>query len=174
MKLAIISRGVSGSGKSTFSRKLAEAAKNRGLQVAVHCTDDLFMVGDEYRFNPAHLGTNHAKNLVNFENSLKENINIVVNDNTNTSPWEWKKYADAARAADYALVELFFEPGDIDDHDKRNTHGVPREILEGQKRKLLSNADSEGFDIKLKINQQDYFTFSERLNFAVSHLIENN
>jgi len=160
VRQAVISRGVSGSGKSTFNRKVTELAAGQGLKVAVHCTDDLFMVNGRYNFNPVMLGRNHAMNLENFIDSLGQGIDIVVCDNTNTSKFEWSRYAKAAQDAGYALVDVYFEPGDIDDHDKRNTHRVPREILEKQKQKLISSRNAcglpEGFTRAIVV-KKDFF-----------------
>ena len=50
-KTVLINRAVPGSGKTTFSRNIYNAVRGAGLSIAVHSTDEYFMVGNRYVFN---------------------------------------------------------------------------------------------------------------------------
>ena len=63
--LAIINRGIVGSGKSTFAACLKKAAISEGVDTEIFNTDSLFRVDGEYKFNPEKLGENHSQNYHN-------------------------------------------------------------------------------------------------------------
>ena len=77
-KTVLINRAVPGSGKTTFSKHIYDAVKGAGLSIAVHSTDEYFMVGNRYVFNLEMLGLYHKKNLANFIDSLEKGIDLVV------------------------------------------------------------------------------------------------
>jgi predicted kinase len=140
-KLAIINRGISGSGKSTFITELKKQAQAQHLKIAVHSTDDLFMVNGVYCFEATKLGAKHFKNSLNFLHSLPKN-DIVVCDNTNTSHEEYKEYVDVAHHAGFTVVAVVFTPDELEVHAARNTHNVPLEILKKQREKMLKNFET--------------------------------
>jgi len=77
-KIAIINRGVPGSGKSTFIKALRKVAEAEGLTISVHSTDDKFMVDGEYKWDMYLTRQYHRENLNDFTDSLESDINIVV------------------------------------------------------------------------------------------------
>lgn len=58
-------RGLPGSGKSTLAKQLGENG-------VVFSTDDFFMVGDKYEFNPKLLGQYHQQNLQRTIEAMKK------------------------------------------------------------------------------------------------------
>ena len=136
-KTVLINRAVPGSGKTTFSKRIYDAVKSAGLSIAVHSTDEFFMVGNRYEFELEKLGEYHKKNLANFVESLKNGIDLVVVDNTNLKPWESEPYTKAARAAGYRIVLFNFLPREFEKHlaaqritpEKPDAHQVSAELL---------------------------------------------
>ena len=137
-KTVLINRAVPGSGKTTFSKRIYDAVRDAGLSIAVHSTDEFFMVGNRYEFELTKLGEYHKKNLANFRDSLKNGIDLVVVDNTNLKPWECEPYTLAAREAGYKVVLFNFLPREFEKHlasqqitpDKPDAHQVSAELLE--------------------------------------------
>ncbi len=128
MKKVYILRGVSGSGKSTFIKKLP---KNR----VVHSTDSFFYKNGKYMFDLKKLGRYHKKNLENFEKSLKKNKRIIVVDNTNLLAKEAKPYIKKAKEHGYKVILVDFKPKGALWHYKRNTHNVPLKTIKEQIKK---------------------------------------
>lgn len=96
MKKVIILSGISGSGKSTYGRKLLEGA----LWTSVCSADDYFMVGSEYRFDASKLSLAHGQCFKKFIDLLKGGDQVVVVDNTNTSVVEIAPYVLGGQAWD--------------------------------------------------------------------------
>jgi predicted kinase len=104
IKVLIIMRGVSGSGKSTMARKIAE---DRGG--IIFSTDDFFEREGRYEFDPKMLPSYHAKNQARAEAAMSDGVSPIIIDNTNTQAWEMKPYVEAAVKHGYE-VEIV-EPG---------------------------------------------------------------
>lgn len=140
MTLALLLRGISGSGKSSLSRALCAKSEVMGLRIAVHSTDDLFMTDGQYRFDPNLLSAHHEKTLKEFRTSLCGDFDIVVLDNTNLTMASLLKGRIAAEEshADCCLVQL--EPLPIEEHLTRSTHALPREAMEHQYRTFYENS----------------------------------
>ena len=138
VKTVLINRAVPGSGKTTFSRRIYEAVAGAGLSIAVHSTDDFFMVDGTYLFDLTLLGEYHRKNYEHFVESLRGGVDLVVVDNTNIAPWETEPYTRAARAAGYRIVLFNFLPRALEKHlaaqqvtpEKPDAHEVPADVLE--------------------------------------------
>lgn len=137
-KTVIINRAVSGSGKTTLSKCVTTALRDRGLTVAVHSTDDFFMVNGRYAFDLEKLNGYHKQNLANFIADLERGTDIVICDNMNLLPWQSKPYTDAARAHNYQVLFLNFLPRELEKHmaaqivteQKPDAHGLSKELLE--------------------------------------------
>jgi predicted kinase len=125
MKRVYILRGVSGSGKSTFIKKLP---KNR----VVHSTDKFFYKGGKYRFDLKKLPLFHEKNFKEYQKSLKKGKRVVVVDNTNLLCEHVKPYIDEARKYGYKIVLVDFLPKRREYHYKRNTHNIPLKAIDLQ------------------------------------------
>ncbi len=125
MKKVYILRGVSGSGKSTFVKKLP---KDR----VVHSTDSFFYKNGKYKFDFKKLGFYHKRNLKNFEESLKKKKRVVVVDNTNILAKDAKPYIKKAKEHGYKVILVDFRPKGALWHYKRNIHNVPLEVIKKQ------------------------------------------
>ncbi|KAL5249459.1 hypothetical protein ACHWQZ_G018345 [Mnemiopsis leidyi] len=105
-KALYLMRGLSGSGKSTYARKIiSELGKGE-----IFSTDDFFMLNEanEYRFVSADLEIAHKWNQQRVEGALSEGISPVVVDNTNTQFWEMRPYVIAGVEKGYKCY--FIEP----------------------------------------------------------------
>jgi len=156
MKFAIINRGLPGSGKSKFVKKLKDEFK----KVAIHSTDEFFYENGEYKFNESKLEGYHKKNLENFKNSLKEH-NLVVCDNTNILPEFIYPYIKEANKKRFKVILVNFKPSEIKEHLKRNIHDVPLEVLVQMKINFdeydeeVKNLFSKYFDIDFQFFDRD-------------------
>ena len=126
-----ITRGVSGSGKSTF----ANSIKNMHPETVVCCADDFFMENGEYNFNVSKLTQAHdwCKSL--FRNAVGKKVDTIIVSNTNTREWEWKYYEEYGKEYGYKVFNIILE----NRHGGENVHGVPSEILEKQKSNILED-----------------------------------
>jgi predicted ABC-type ATPase len=128
-KLAIIMRGVQGSGKSTIIKKINELVK-----ADTHSTDSYFVneKGD-YNFDVTKIAEYHGKNLSAFKESIDNKAPIVICDNTNMSPWEYEKYVNHAKTSGYYTIGVTIIPNkEASYYAGRNTHGVPEETIKNK------------------------------------------
>jgi len=134
-KTVIINRGIPASGKSSFAKEIVDTLSQKGLS-AVRCsTDDFFMVDGEYRFDVRKLREYHLKNQNRFKQALKDEIDLVICDNTNIEPWEANVYYELAKENNYRVILMDFEPRKLSSHIKAQSnegyrHNIPSDILE--------------------------------------------
>jgi hypothetical protein len=132
MKVKIL-RGISGSGKSTYVKKLRED----GVDVEVCSADHFFMEEDgSYVFDPSLLPRAHAACLRKFLNLVRSGHPscaglLLLVDNTNTTAAEIAPYYAVAEAYgfDVEIIEFVVSVGEA---AARNVHGVPVQGLERQ------------------------------------------
>lgn len=117
MKIIILLRGISGSGKSTFSDML----KND--------LDALILSKDHYRTkNGAYFFDRNLETEINdkFQSALDAAIEskqeTILIDNLNISQINCNKIINKAK--DYFSIAVNFIPDDIIEHEKRNTKGI--------------------------------------------------
>jgi hypothetical protein len=158
-KTLLIMRGLPGSGKSKMAESLiggqgrkrtAEvpdpdggSPENYRFTVCKHgvvCTTDAYFYdswdnGGQYIFNPKKIGYHHQLNQNAVSFAMSQNIPAIVVDNTNTQNWEMQKYVELAQHYGYKVVIVEVPHVDIDTCEARNSHDVPREVLE----KMASN-----------------------------------
>jgi predicted kinase len=135
-----IMRGIPGGGKSTVAKAIARSYPGQFVgtnpdtgkwsrDYAIHSTDDLCMVDGKYQFDIELAGERHAQNLENFKDSLEKGKAAVIVDNTNVKVSQFAPYVEAAQAAGYAVVFVELAHPSLEDAVERNTHGVPREVI---------------------------------------------
>lgn len=118
MKTVTVLRGISGSGKSTFTKK--------NHPNAVVCSADNFFIDKEgnYNFDPRKLSEAHRYCMSTFLTALEEGKEDVVVDNTNIRLWEASPYISVAAAKGYTVkVVRFNVPAKLAAF--RNVHQVP-------------------------------------------------
>jgi predicted DNA-binding transcriptional regulator YafY/predicted kinase len=137
-KTVIINRGIPASGKSTFSKNIVSTLRENGINAISCSTDDFFMSEGKYLFDFTKLREYHLKNQNRFNTALKDNIELVICDNTNIEPWEAKPYYIMAKIYDYKVILIDFKARDISLHYKSQdnddyAHNIPLDILENMK-----------------------------------------
>lgn len=131
----ILMRGIPGSGKSTYVEKITS-----GHDAIICSADDYFMYEGRYTFNPSKLSEAHASCLRRYTTVLtslclpaaRQDCNeckecapeLLVVDNTNTTPLELAPYVTLAMAYDYKC-EIVRVNCDPEIAHRRNIHGVP-------------------------------------------------
>lgn len=150
----VLLQGVSGSGKSTYAKKLASDA--RGIPfVRVVSADDYFVSpSGTYAFDPAALPKAHGRCFRRFLDFIADACDgsgdaLIIVDNTNTSALELAPYMAAVAAAnDYAqmltvrIVRVACD--DLEAAAKRNQHGVSLGSIQGQNSRLRRFDTREG------------------------------
>ena len=144
MKKLVMMRGIPGSGKSTKAQEIARKhLENGGRSVAICSTDDYHMEGDEYVFKPKMLGDFHVRNQLRAYEYCRNGIELVIIDNTNIKRKDMTTYISNAKSCGYQIEEvivgedeLMSDPTSpiftsyIDSCAERNTHGVPRDVID--------------------------------------------
>jgi len=119
VKKLIIVRGLPGSGKSTYARRLVE----EGQAHVVAEADDYFTDEDgSYNFDPAALQQAHSYCQIKCETWLNLDLTVVV-ANTFTKEWEIAPYRAIAKrtGAELEIITMRGNYGSI--------HGVPDEVI---------------------------------------------
>jgi predicted kinase len=124
MGRVVVLRGLPGAGKSTWVRQHAGEA-------VVCSADHYFETPAGYQFDESRLGAAHAACVSAAIEAMAGGAACVVVDNTHSCRWEWQAVGAAAAALGYGveLVDLFDAGLDNEALAKRNTHGVPAEVI---------------------------------------------
>ena len=165
MNIVIINRGVPGSGKSTLTSNLVERSIFYNYSIKVHSTDDLCMVDGKYQFDFKLAGERHKQNFINFCESINNNTNIVISDNTNTKTRDYSHYVTYAEEYDYTVIEVLFTPDSVENHMKRNTHNVPEATIQAMINNLNNNNISIA-DIQYIVDFNDF-------KASIDNVVEN-
>lgn len=139
-------RGISGSGKSTYAKKLyndeiknlgdrqnisANETKNLNI-ISICSSDDYFMINGEYKFNYEMLNEAHNSCLRKFLDVVHHSeIRVIIVDNTNTQTWEYAPYSAIAKAFGCELIIVEVQR-DILDCINVNQHKVPANSIKAQ------------------------------------------
>ncbi len=134
-----IMRGLPGSGKSTKAIKIC---KNNNWPTIVS-SDDYFIAGDNYYFDPMKLGSAHRWSQWKVRQLINAGRDVIL-DNTNLQWKEMKSYIVNALEAGYE-VEIV-EPDtewawNIDKLIEKGSHGVPRDTYESMMARYEPLAD---------------------------------
>ena len=119
MKNLILLRGLPGSGKSTFAKRICDQ----------HVEADMYFMEDgEYKFDATKLKLAHEWCQNKAEEWMTKGYNLVVS-NTFTQEWEMDAYYKLAEKYGYQVNSLIVE----NRHDGVKSHGVPEDKLEAMK-----------------------------------------
>lgn len=120
METLIVLRGISGSGKSTFTNMVKKSFPN-----LVHCSADFYFEGPGgYKFDASKLSEAHGQCFRTAIHAMIERASMVVVDNTNTTLIELAPYVQAGKAFGYnvQIAQMICSP---EQASQRNVHGVP-------------------------------------------------
>ncbi len=131
MKVCIVLRSVSGSGKSTFAEYVKGLNFNKDIRVC--CADDFLMKDGKYDFNPRLLGVAHKECQAKFQKALEEGQDVII-ANTNTTRSERDFYVSRAKEAGYMVFSLA-----VENLGTTDVHNVPKEVLDSQREKLKTS-----------------------------------
>jgi predicted kinase len=131
-KVLYIVRGIPGSGKSTFAKKLV------GEKDYCHKEADMYFVDADgnYKFKPSQIKDAHAWCQEEVDNLMRLEHSPVVVSNTFTQEWEMDPYFELAKTYGYKTFSIVVE----NRHEGTNEHGVPEDKVQIMK---------ERFEIKL-------------------------
>ena len=133
MKYLILVRGISGSGKSSFAKKLKHILESSEHEVVHYETDDFFMKNGEYKFNPDNVHKYHLENQKRTFEALKNpHIDVVIVSNTFVKLWELKPYMEYA--LNNNINVLIYEM----QTEFKNEHGVTKDHIEKMKNRFAS------------------------------------
>ena len=141
-----VMRGLPGSGKSLVSEYLITRQSSLKLS-----TDDLFIVGGEYKFDPRLLEYNHTRNFLRFLDVVDVTHPLVI-DNTNLLEDWVSHYLEVSKFKGRVNVVINFLPSSIETHLSRNIHKVPREVLEDLGKKFFQEDPWTWKNVKIVIN----------------------
>ena len=135
-KKVYILRGPSGCGKSSWTQKLREDLGANSLTPEVKVTtvsaDFFFTRGGEYDFDVKKLPEAHQWCLNQFLLALREEIPVIVVDNTNERKWEYENFILAAELAGYEVEIMEWAVTTISHMRacaERNKHNVPLALI---------------------------------------------
>lgn len=179
-KVVIINRAISGSGKTTITNCILKKLQENKLTVVAHSTDDFFMLNGKYIFEFDKLKSYHKQNLENFQESIKNNLDVVICDNTNISPWETESYTQIAREYNYKILIVTLNPRELKEHivsqqitkENPNAHGVSEDTLKNMMHRYYLFDDL--LNLNIVIDPKKHINYSwdkekkERRNIRVS------
>jgi predicted kinase len=131
MKELRILRGLPGSGKSRLAKKIASEE-----QAVVYNNDDLLTVHGVYKWDEDRALLAHWTTQQLVADSMRQDVPLIVLDNTNLLPYHASPYVRLAKYYGYHFSVIEMETPwcqDIAELERRNAHFVPRSVLEEMK-----------------------------------------
>ncbi len=126
-KIAVILRGVPGSGKSSFVEMLLNAYPRS----AVHAIDDLHKDSDgNFIWNEPRTRALYILNFANFVKSCESQVPLVICDCINVRSKDFEPYLEAAREFGYKTYVVVPDMPSAEICSVRNEHGVKRHQIE--------------------------------------------
>lgn len=119
-KVAVILRGIPGSGKSTVATYL----KNR-YEAKVYSTDSYHIKDGTYKYDTERAAEFHASNLKAFEYACAAENQMVVVDNTNIWPHYYLPYTEFARECGYVILQI-----KLKNASRVSIHSVPQGVVD--------------------------------------------
>lgn len=124
MNKIILIRGVPGSGKSTYAKKLMKTMDN-----VVHFEADMYFDRDgEYKWKPEDVPKSHAWCFEQAQKAVEDGKNVIIS-NTFTRLWELAKYISLAEEYKKTHELVVYKM----DNEFKNIHNVPEETLKKMK-----------------------------------------
>lgn len=124
-------QGCPGSAKSTLAKKIKAVAELNSLSCEICSADNYFMKDGKYEFDSSKLYLAHSYCKYTFEEAVKNGVNWIIVDNTNTDLKSIKHYYTPNNGYKYTIVRpntpWYF---DAEECFKKNTHNVPLETIE--------------------------------------------
>jgi predicted kinase len=130
----ILIRGVSGSGKTTYAKRLMKDDPSLSHYEA----DMYFYNNGDYQFNPSKLKEAHAWCKSRTEEDLKNGKSVIVS-NTFTQKWEIEPYIQLGKKYNVDII-IKKATGNY-----QNIHGVPEEALEKMRSRWEDVEGEESF-----------------------------
>ncbi len=139
MSEVTILRGIVGAGKSTFARKYKSLCESVGMSVMICSADDFFIdQNGVYRWYVSGIADAHSYCRSNFAQALRDKVQCIIVDNTNTMKREFDYYVTEAKKyeAEVTIITVgFVNDKAAEFYASRNTHGVPLDkVLEMARR----------------------------------------
>lgn len=156
--------GASGSGKTTTAHILISELKRpkpvpqsvidsgRGIIIAgkraadrsciIVSADDYFLRLGEYKFDPTKLPDAHAECYRRANEAVKNRVEIVVIDNTNTKSADYQKYVDLAEKNRYTVAWVMAESPWANSAEgcyEKSTKAVPLYVIQRQLKEIAEN-----------------------------------
>ena len=118
-RVAIILRGVPGSGKSTF----VDLLRGFSGSTAIHAVDDLHVdLAGNFLWDEENQERLYTLNFANFVKSCAAGTSLVVCDAINIEVEDFQKYVDIANQYQYSVYVVTPNPPTPDQSTKRNKH----------------------------------------------------
>jgi len=176
IRTVIINRAVPGSGKTTITNCIVNELKEKNINVAIHSTDEYFMVGNKYMFDIDKLNSYHQKNLLEFKKSIDDDIDVIICDNTNIAPWQTEVYTQLAREYQYQILIITLNPRELEKHiesqkvtkEKPDAHGVEENILKTMMQEYEVYDDLLNPNILINETKHFHYVWNEENNKKVS------